>query len=623
MSRSKIFPVKTSDDHWKKTAQILLQRNNLIIFDVSYASESLEWEIMQTRELGYEKNVIALASLSNKEEAIQWKLKYDFPDEHDIPIFFYDAQGNLEDDAGFSDTVVNKLSLTYEEGVRGLDMSRRYGLGQAFLTAGLALLFFLISLFFMGPYLLPQFVAMHTPFASQAVKAYIQTKIQDDNMGSSISQRNILNRIRRKWPHKSAGIIYDHALDHHKTECVAIQAILTELTDPEHIADYALLVLNGEPKISEAAFQIIESLNPNGNYGIAVKLLLGKRIYVKDKGSRLLQKTNLNSVLARQLLASLDHAPLETEPEPYQHFATGLFVSHKSYSEKLNAKLEETEFQTNFRLYRTLAPFIDSTSLPILHKLLDPNKPAGLRFLAALLKAGLNDAQGIGLLSNASFIEEDQNLMEQVFSVDPRYPYRPVIDSLIRSFSRQSVLPPISTILSDINAVRPGNNNAGFPASAKLLDIVIRFYSDEEFQQFLKGMINSESEELIEVFNDAWLKKEIPAERLIKLTEIARPRILPAISVGVPMSLRLKAAWILAHLGDTAVAATAIEAGQIRNFLNFLTYRDEAESILNTLLIHLKNTADPTPLRSLKPLKDSQQEVLIDRILRKLVSSKP
>ncbi|WP_431213624.1 hypothetical protein ACQ86N_01540 [Puia sp. P3] len=111
LSSGKIFSVRTSDEYWHDTAELLLKDSRLVIFDILSLTSALEWEIEMTKSHGLEQHIILIAAKDNEAVVNEWKRKYDTPDDgYSIPVFYYDASGRLQDSAGLEQTVAEILA---------------------------------------------------------------------------------------------------------------------------------------------------------------------------------------------------------------------------------------------------------------------------------------------------------------------------------------------------------------------------------------------------------------------------------------------------------------------------------------------------------------------------------
>jgi hypothetical protein len=259
LSTSKIFSVKTTDELWKNTAINLLKENRVIIFDISYETASLEWEFMEIKKLGYDKNVISITNSEKLLSESRWKNIFDSQGELRIPVFYYDKKGKLPKKSEFDETIVSILGSSFKD--EDLHASKTDFFKRTATTIGIVFFFFLFSLFFFSPYLLPDFVGKNSPFARQVIKAYIQSKVHSP-FADKHNQNIIFQRIKYKWPKQASSVLIDYANDHYNAECNAVQSSIVEFINPENLDKYVELALNGEPSIADSALSIILKLIP-------------------------------------------------------------------------------------------------------------------------------------------------------------------------------------------------------------------------------------------------------------------------------------------------------------------------------------------------------------------------
>jgi len=620
LSRSKVFPVKTSDVIWKKTAAVLLDRNDLVLFDISYDSDALDWEIAQTKELNCEKNIIAVCSIHKKEEALLWKQRNDHPDDdNDIPVFFYDQKGVITDPEGFENSVVDKLALTPFKNSRESPLIRSRGMKRAAGISGLMLLAFAVALFFMAPVLLPDYTGMHTPFMRQAMRSLIQSKINDAT-GDSAIQSRILERIRRKWPSSSSDLLIRFAKRHHETECEAIQSLLPKFSDPRHVPDYAGLVSNGEPYISDVAFGILQQQFPNGDTGLAFRFLKSNRVYVREKGSFLLKNTPMSRSMAEQVMSVLLQTPSITIPEPFQHKASGLFSGPADHAHQLDLRADQTELETGSRLAKLLLPFIRASDSSLLHRLAGADKPQGLRFMAGLLLARYQDATGMASLSNAAAvkIEPMNKVMQIIGSLNPDYPFRNQCDSLLVNMHTPVNLPDSNVLVTDINSPMSATGS-GYPPAAGFFIAVMKFYPAATLTYLLGEIQNPDIENLTEALIYRTLQDGAsPSKKTLDYITRSKEHLLQyGPSTGTDGKLNI--ALLLAHIGESSAVSIAIELNDERHgFLNMDGYHTETEKIMRVFLRNMRPPYDEKKLAGLKVARGSNLENLLNRILDKL-----
>lgn len=620
LSRSKVFPVKTSDAIWKKTAAALLDRNDLILFDISYDSDALDWEINEVRTQGYEKNIIAISSIHKKEEAMLWKQRNDHPgDENEIQLFFYDKNGTINDPESFEHCVVDKLALTPFKSSRESPLTRSRGMKRAAGISGLVLLVFSVVMFFMAPVLLPDFTGKHTPFLRQAMRSLIQSKINEPT-GDQLQQSLILERIKRKWPKRSASLILKFARQHHKTECEAIRSLLPELADQSRVADYADLVLFGEPYISDTAYGILQRQFPNGNTALALRFLMNNRVYVREKGSQLLQRTAMSRDLAEQLFTILMLTPGSNINEPFQHEAGGMFSGRADHAEQLDLRAEQTELATYNRLANQMMPFIMLKDSLTLRRLAGDHKLAGIRFLAGLMLTRFQDATGLASLSNASAVKtESLNKVLMIFgSLNPDYPYRNKCDSILVNLKSPGHLPDIRSLVTEINNPM-SSTGSGHPPSLGLFLVVMKHYPVSNYSYLLNETQNLDIENMADALNLRFRKEyPSPSKETVEFITRSKDQLLNLIS-SADTENKLKIALLLASIGEAESVKIAVALNDERHgFLNMGNYHTETEEILGMFLKNLRPPYEEKKFAGINVEKDSNLANLLQRIRNKI-----
>lgn len=620
LSRTKVFPVKTSDAIWKKTAAALLDRNDLILFDISYDSSALDWEINEVREQGYEKNIIAISSIHKKEEATLWKQRNDQPDDdNEIQLFFYDQNGVISDPEAFENCVVDKLALTPFKSSRESPLTRSRGMKRAAGISGIVLLIFFVALFFMSPVLIPNFTGKHTPFLRQALRSLIQSKINEPT-DDRIQQSLILERIRRKWPEGSASLLLKFARRHHATECEAIQSLLPQMVDQRRTFEYTGLVLNGEPYISDTAFGILQRQFPNGNPPLAFRFLQSNRVYVREKGSQLLQRSLMTRGLLEQLFLVFILTPKKTIPEPFQHKAGGMFSGREDHAYQLDLRAEQADLETYTRLANLLIPYTSAKDSSYLHYLARADKPQGLRYLAGMLLAQSGDATGMASLSNAAGVKiEPINKVMQFFGgLAPNYPYRIKCDTILSNWNLPVHLPDVRSLVAEINSPM-SFTGAGHPPSVGLFLVLMKHYPVSSFSYLLNEIQTLDVENLADALIIRYRNKNpsLSKETREFITR-SKDKLLNLVS-SADTEHKLKIALLLACIGEAASVSIAVELNDERHgFLNFEGYHTETEEILRVFLENMQRPFDENKIDGINLEKGSNLADLLRRIRNKL-----
>lgn len=622
-SGNKVFPVKTNDAFWKDTARVLLDKNCLIIFDVSYNSASLDWEITETQKLGYEPNIIAVSSILNKAESINWKNRNDLPDDNEIPVFYYNDKGEIDEEEEFEKCIVNKLAGFYSD-QDVLSFSRKYVIRRMVYTCGTVLFLFVGTLFFMSPYIIPDYVAMHSPFPKQVANAYIQSRLHNYT-GNELVQGRIRGRIKKnKWTKKIASIMIKRADDHYRSECDAVRAALEELMDPNQADEYRKLALTGEPVIAETAFKIVQTINPGSINDIAFELMQSPRIYLRQRGIQLLEKVTMNGDLVDNMLFVLEDAPTEIKPEPYQHFPVEMLSGlSKFWHDHKYGDIREAEQEYFNKIYSLLDSSIRVTHIKKLKDLIKENNAPGLRIIAGMLLAKMNNAAGITLLSNATFIRGEDRIgfsFPEGITTTATYPYKKTADSLIFNLHQPADCATIEDILFTISSQPKDDLNQSNISSASLIVFIFRHYSTADITRFISGIAKEDTIQLPEALYFL-LTHDLNRFRplILKCIELSK-ETLSLVLASEDIDRRLNAALLLSYIGYVPVAEIAVDAGKIAEKLFFGTdypYSARAEKILNILYANMQPPFNPKQFQNLRPRNYSAEQKILNRIIIK------
>ncbi|HXO73858.1 MAG TPA: hypothetical protein VN824_01485, partial [Puia sp.] len=299
LSSGKIFSVKSTDEYWQATAQLLLKECRLVIMDITLLTQPLEWETKVTKEHGLEESIILIASEKNAQIVLDWKRLYDTPDTYDIPLYYYDEKGRLLDKNGFENTAAGILAKNERVS------NRDYGtlaIKKALLTIGSVCGIFMVILFFLSPYVAPYITAGHSPFLRQSVRAYVEASLGSND---GLRLAGISQRIRNKWPVRSAALSIDYAYHHNRTESDAVIKTLTDLADPALKKEYIQLIETGEPAMAEAAFSIIRGYSLPDSNQLALRWIRKDRIDNKEMALRLIGDGPVDPAYLRQLTDAL------------------------------------------------------------------------------------------------------------------------------------------------------------------------------------------------------------------------------------------------------------------------------------------------------------------------------
>lgn len=108
MAFGKIFPVATSDAHWREVVDCLLERASIVIIDVSDLRDNVTWEIDRARRLGAEGRIFYLISSELADRSPDALAQALGPEDAANRLFRYGKDGNVER-ARFNTALVDSI----------------------------------------------------------------------------------------------------------------------------------------------------------------------------------------------------------------------------------------------------------------------------------------------------------------------------------------------------------------------------------------------------------------------------------------------------------------------------------------------------------------------------------
>jgi hypothetical protein len=567
LSSGKIFSVRTTDEYWHDTATLLLKDSRLVLFDVLTLTRALEWEIEMTKSHGLEQHIILIAPADNAAVVAEWKTKYDTPDDgYEIPVFYYDSTGKLQDSTGLEQAVAE--ILVKDRGEERF-ITQRLALRKVFLTAGIVIAGFAAVLFFILPYLAPDLPGKYSPFAWQTIQSYMHARLnrEDDAQLAPVRQR-----ILRRWPAQAAGMSIGYAYRHESAECQAVAATLRDLADPSLPKEYIRLIEQGEPTMSEVAYALVDSMHLPGRRELALHWIAQDRLDGKQKGLAWLERDPPDSRDPGRLLSILSDPSYRVGYPPWRHESHTMregsapgATFHVDGPEALTRKYY-------LRLYRLLSSAdIDPPHRDSL------NRDVRILFSLLLLRAGNGCCPAA--LFDSYYIDTYYNVR-----LNPRY------DSYLNFFPA-TVPRPFKELTDSLLLHRHLANMPSFDVlvrSSRLAD------STQLPGSFISMLLRSYPSADLAVFDRHMRDKALPLALYDCLHgEDARPR-LPLIrshrqtfesliKEDTVMSDRLSIAWLLAHVGDPLAAQVATEAAAVVEkklfIFNNYPYADRAAEI--------------------------------------------
>ncbi len=406
LSSSKVFAIKTTDDLWQDTARMLLNGCNLLVIDVSEFTKSLEWESKMAQELDFEQRILLIAHEKSRDLVSHWKKSYDRPDEYDIPVYFYNEKGHFTSTPALEDSICDIISKDRNctQALQSRNMISKVLIN----TAAIGLLFGIIF-FFLSPYLVPDFVGKHSPFARQAINGYLQSRLRDRVLNKT--QLEIQARIRKRWPQQAAKLTVTKAYNHDRAECDAFADALEELADSTQPEKYIGLIEKGDREMAAAACRVLRKSELPDLQQTALRLIADDRIDAKEFGLELIGRKPASREYKAKLAGLIASNGFNFKNAPPNHYvedglaegirkAFGLALREDPFGKhvanwliKVHDKLDN-EFQIDLDKLRTkISPDALSELLfALMHERAAPNQAALMNVLSSSASAIKNIA---------------------------------------------------------------------------------------------------------------------------------------------------------------------------------------------------------------------------------------
>ena len=595
LSFGKIFSIKTTDELWKETATTLLKENSLILFDTSYDTDSLEWEFTEIKKLGYTRNLIAITNSEKLLGESKWKNIFNSQKDIQIPVFYYDKKGKMPEKLDFDFTVARMLATSFKE--EDWQTSKNSFYKRTIATAGIALLLFLCSFFFLSPYIIPDITGKISPLGNQVITAYMQSKVHStwNENKDTLNQRIIQERIEKHWKKKAEASFLNYATHHKEAECSAVQSIMVEFPDASKFKKYINLTLTAEPAIADSAASIILRFNPPTLGQIALLCIGNERIDVKERGLRLLNKTSLDTNFVAAIMHVLEKNKASKQVFKGHDAAADIFNFSDSPASLITS---ESTFYINLANILKYNRYISVQSL----KALLNSSFYQLRIFAALILAEKNNASGIRQLIKATFINSQHHyaLFDEYYTF---YPYKDKVDSLLFAFNNPASLPQMDTINSLLNDYYFHVEDSS--TLTALFGFIIRNYPVADFKLLIQNIPDNKINELkdaLEYCLDADTSEVY--KKVQHLIALSKPLFMKNINIQ-SMNSKLRIAALLAYTGDTSSISILKEAADDNIVLGDTHIYLHKKKIKNILEILYKNV-NPTNRLSLYKSKNAQ-----------------
>jgi len=610
LSGSKVFSIKTTDAYWKDTALVLLKENRVIVFDISYETTSLEWEFTEIKNLGYGRNIIAITNSEQLLSESQWKNIFDSQEGLSIPVFYYDKKGKLPKKDEFDETVIRILGSSYK--MEDLHASKIDFFKRTASTIGVVISFFLFSLFFLSPYLLPDFVGKHSPWGHQVITAYIQSKVQSA-FGDRDNQEIILHRINQHWKKEASSVLINYASSHYTAECYAVQSVMVAFTAPENLDKYIELSLTGEPPIADSALSIILTLHPRTLDKIALQLIASERIDAKERALKILEKIPLNADLATGIINAVKKTSQPAKQEPAAHNRPRQLF--KSLGLGVDLIITESNFYLAlYTLLRQDKNIPDSLLQPLLkNPFIQP------RILSSLLLADNNNAKGAGTLVEAALLKgRDRHYLIQ-FTPDTSYPFRKKADSLLASFSHPTALPGIETFKNLFHHYQFREEDSS--TLTHLVVFIVRYYSTADFDAFIHDFPVENINELDNALQYAVANNMQDLQAHLLQVLISSKALLRKNLAAQTPEMKLKTASLLAYSGDLSILPTiSIAAKMTKSFPGIPDTYPYAGYVKDIMEILYKNIRAPYDAQAFRDMKNDNNFFGMNAMLDKFIA---
>ncbi|WP_121809497.1 hypothetical protein [Mucilaginibacter kameinonensis] len=599
LSSQKLFAVKTVDALWRDAAQILLNNCSLVIFDISQPTDAMGWEVQEATLLVSQRSFIFIASLYAKEVATQWKEHLDHSENHDIPLFFYDKRGRLEQPAEFRQKVAEVISLNRRQ-AKAETSEDQYVLRRTMLTSGIMLAGFSLLLFLLSPYLFPAWVGKHSPFPQQAVRAYIQEEIRD----SPTNVADIAQRLKTEWPKTVAAISIADARDHDAGECIGIQRALYQLADSTFFKQYQELATDGEPAIADTAASLLKRW-PGPRLRQAVfQLLPYPRIDTRVRAVQLLEKLPMDTTLSGAIIDILKQTPDKVQRMPVVHH-------QKSDTLYADAELHQAESDAYLGLYYHLKPFITATLIGNVQRAYLGSHYLPLKVATGLWLADHQDATGLPALIASYRVTGTKQILIRWFT----HPYEDEIATAIKGLIRPTALPDLKALSAVLDSIRLYESDA---LRIHVYQLIAENVPEVDAKTFFKS-VKPNDIALHYLLTDAFNQTKSANKPIwIALIKYARPGLHEQLKADTA-DTRTEAAQLLARIGDPAGVPTVIHDSKItRKVLLIFQTHPYQQVAVNTLILleqtlkkpynpkifhdAQKNTTDPKLLAELQKL---------------------
>lgn len=169
VSYRKLFAIRSSDEYWRACVELLLERADLALIDISEPSEALQWEVSQCLERMPGRTIL-LAAEDQREIGEQWIASAAAvqPALRNLPLFLH-KKGKMFREKQFRSLIAQQLLTSRYPSPRVpfLHTCASFG-GNLSISLAVAIATVVVA----APFYLPSFTARHSPFRWQLEQVY-------------------------------------------------------------------------------------------------------------------------------------------------------------------------------------------------------------------------------------------------------------------------------------------------------------------------------------------------------------------------------------------------------------------------------------------------------------------
>ena len=567
LSKSKVFAIKTNDEFWKDTAQLLVKDTSIIVIEISEVTESLVWEMEMISKQGLANRTILMANEKYKDIALDWKKQFDATNQNDTPLLLFSKQHH----PNVKRTIANVLTNIpiYQEKVSTKKIWKKTLSVSTVITSVT-----LVVLFFISPYVFPSYVARNSRIPYRAVNAHLQSHMNSNVRDLSIAGNRDV--IRERFPIKASEVAIAIATDHHRAECGAVLKTLEDFANKSQLPAYINLVKNAEPDVSNKAFELIGKwLNKEDSIRIGLQFIDNERVSVKNMGLSLIEDNLLNISDLQQIVNMLMGDDFSLGSPIFQHKAQNSLDFGSLFSDPdKSPERQKKKFLLNLsHLLIKYSGNLESSELKLLYDKADYFE---IQMVLALVLVNKCDNYGLKTLVSREYI---QKYYEQSFSRDRigetimlfgHKPFKELTNSVFSKFlitcnletplrSNAIINQELHFLIDDSiddNALRT-MEEIELPFSLATVAMSKNILADVQEMGFVIDTMKV-AEQLYEKLKDG-----IPMDRKKRIVSANQHYLLPLLKRD-EMGEKVKIAWLLAHVGAEEARTVGRQASRYK-----------------------------------------------------------